>query len=286
MADKNVDDVLGEFSSEDYTVKLVSTIFGIVPGGPPFQFYNSLEGAVQRLAGGDPGVLAKARELANSEDMTKAIWVADKIDMADAGLSIYTGVKNLFSLFGAKGTDKRTFEADPQQATDAAIKAAGLSYMIYKMYPGGIGEKIGMFKSTPAGQELALYYAVAEIALPFTDNLVEAGGNLISKLLNSQKGEMSSKFGSVVGGDALSQAAGVMDQFTGPLGEYVDRAKGHTGTIMEKIKAYMPSAGTIANVADSATGALASGVDMMPVWRFLGGRVVAEACVLRAQKGV
>ena len=208
------------------------------------------------------------------------------LDLADAGLSIYAGVKNLFSLFGSKAEAKHTFESDPQQATDAAIKAAGLSYMIYKMFPGGIGEKIGLFKETRAGQELALYYAVAEIALPFTDNLAEAGGQLVSKLLNNQKGEMSSKFSSVVGADALGQATGVMDQFTAPLGEYVDRAKGHTGPIMEKVKAFIPSAATAMNIADSATGAIASGVDMMPVWRFLGGRVVAEACALRAMKGI
>jgi len=288
MPSKDIEKVLGQFKSDDLTVKLVSTIFGIVPGGPEFVFYNNLEGAVDRIAGGDQAVLEKARELMQTDEMGRAVWVADAIDTADAGISIYTGVKNLFSLFGGGGggEKKATFEADPEQATDAGLKAVALAFMIYKMFPGGIGEKISMFREIPAGNEMGVYYAVAEIALPFTDNLAEAGGNVISKLINSTKGGVDSKVSTVLGGDALSQASGVLGQFTGPLGQYVDQAKGHTGTIMEKIKQYMPSASTVMNVADSATGAAAAGVDLMPVWRFLGARLVAEAAVLRAMKGV
>ena len=287
MAEKSLESVLGEFKSDDYTVKLVSTIFGIVPGGPDFVYYNNLEGAVARVAGGDPSVLEKARVLAASDEMKRAVWVADKLDMADAGLGVYSGVKNLLGLFGGKkGEEKRTFESDPQQATDAALKAAGLAYMIHKMYPGGIGEKIGMFRETPAGQELAIFFAVAEVALPFTDNLVEGGTNLVQKLISSRKGDMDSKFSSVVGSDALKQATGVLDQFTGPLGGYVDQVKGHTGPVAEKVKSFLPSGATMMNVGDSATGLAATGIDLMPVWRFLGGRAVAEACALRAMRGV
>ena len=44
-----------------------------------------------------------------------------------------SGIKNVFSLFGKSDSPKkRTFESDPQQATDAALKAMGLAYMIYK----------------------------------------------------------------------------------------------------------------------------------------------------------
>ena len=288
MADKSLESVLGEFKNDDYTVKLVSTIFGIVPGGPEFVFYNNLEGAVNRVAGGDAAVLEKARVLAATDEMKRAVWVADKLDMADAGLGVYSGVKNLLGIFGGakKGEAKRTFESDPEQATDAALKAAGLAYMIYKMFPGGVGEKISMYRETPAGQELAIFYAVAEIALPFTDNLMEGGANLVQKLMSKQKGDMSSKFSSVVGSDALGQATGVLDQFTGPLGGYVDQVKGHTGPIAEKVKGFLPSAATAMNIGDSVTGVAATGIDLMPVWRFLGGRAVAEACALRAMRGV
>ena len=39
------------------------------------------------------------------------------------------------------------------------------------------------------------------------------------------------------------------------------------------------------NVADSATGAAAGALDALPVWSFLGPRLIAEACAARAIAG-
>ena len=278
-----LDDMLGEFKEDDYTVKVCSTIFSAVPGGPEFQFYNSLEGACDRLnAGGDYDA---AKKISKSEDMEKALWVADAIDKADSVLGVYTGIKNVMALFGKKEEKKSTYEGDPQQATDAAIKALGLAYMIHKMFPGGIGEKIGNFKDLKAGQEIAVYYATAEVALPFADNLAEGGADLVTKITERYKGDMVSKFGGFAGKDAVEQASGVLGQFTSSLDGYVEQAKGHTGPIIDKIKSFLPSAAQALNIADSVTGAAATGVDMMPVWRFLGARAVAEASIVRAQQG-
>ncbi|HPJ38765.1 MAG TPA: hypothetical protein PLT75_09990, partial [Spirochaetota bacterium] len=66
----------------------------------------------------------------------------------------------------------------------------------------------------------------------------------------------------------------------------VDIAKGHTGTVMQSVRSFLPSAATVGNVADSVTGAAATAMDVMPVWRFLGSRLAAEACVIRAVKGI
>lgn len=285
MSDKNLNQILGEFKSDDLTVKFCSGIFSAIPGGPPFVFYNSLQGAAERLAPGNAGILTSALEISSREEMKKALWVADVIDTADAGLSIYAGVKNLLGLFGS-GSRQRTFEADPQQALDCAVKAAAMAYMIHKMFPGGIADQIKLFREIPAGQELATYYAVGEVALPFADNLVEGGANLVSRILDKHRGELTSKVTSVLGMDALNQAQGVLSQFTAPLGTYIDQAKAHTPSIIGKIQRFLPSGGAVANIADSATGALATGLDLMSAWRFLGGRAVAEACVLRAMKGI
>jgi hypothetical protein len=67
-----------------------------------------------------------------------------------------------------------------------------------------------------------------------------------------------------------------------PFGEYVDIAKVHTGSVMAKVREFLPSASTIGNIADSATGAAATAMDVMPVWGFLGSRCAAEACAYRA----
>jgi hypothetical protein len=284
MKMKTLNEVLGAFKQDSHTVRLCDAIFGVVPGAPKFAFYNTLEGAVARVAGGDPAILKAAQDLAASDEMRKALWVTDALDSADAGISIYTGLRNLLILVSGEKKGRRTFEADPGQATDAALKAAGLAYMVYKMFPGSVAEKVKAFRETPAGQELAIYYGVAEIALPFTDNLVESGANVITRLLAAKKDEVAAKFTALGAGEELRQAAGVAEQLAGPLGSCADEAKNHTPTLMEKIKANLPSGATIANVADSSTGMLATAVDLLPVWRFLGGRAVAEACALRAKK--
>lgn len=281
MPEKAINDVLGKFSGNDYTVKLSSTIFGVVPNFPSFQFYNNLEGAASRLNATDEAIIAKARELAEQPDIKSAVWVADAVDKADMGISVVTGVKNLLSLFG--GTRQQsTFEADPQQAIDAVMKAAALSYIIYKTMPGDIGQKVSRFFEIPAGKELTLYYAMAEIALPFTDDLVSGGANLISRLFSRHRGDMNQKFSSVVGGEGMKQAGEVLEKMEKPLGEYIDIAKNHTGSVMSKIRDFLPSASTIGNIADSATGAAATAMDVMPVWGFLGSRFAAEACAYRA----
>jgi len=285
MPEKTIEEVISKFNEGDYTAKLCGAVFGAVPGLQPFQFYNTLEGAAGRIAGGDAAILAKAKEIAATPDVKTAVWVADAVDKADMGISVLTGVKNILSIFGGSKT-RSTFEADPQQAADAVMKAAALSYIIYKIMPGEIGEKITRFRELPAGNELAVYYAMAEVALPFADDLVSGGASLISRLFSRHGGDMNTKFSSVVGGDGMKQAGQVLEKFQGPLGEYVDMAKGNTGTVMAKVRDFLPSAATIGNIADSATGVAATGMDVMPVWSFLGSRLAAEACVYRAQKGI
>ena len=285
MPGKTITEVLEKFNATDYSVKLCEAIFGVIPGMQPFQFYNNIEGAAQRIAGGDTAILDKAREIASTPEVQTAVWVADAIDKADMGISVISGVKNLMSLFGG-AKQASTFEADPQQAADAVMKAAAIAYIIHKLFPGEITAKISHFRELPAGNEIAMFYAMADVALPFADNLVSGGASLISTLFSRHSQEMTQKFGAVVGGDGMKEAGGVLEKFQGPLGEYVDQAKGHTGTVMERIRGFLPSAATVGNVTDSMTGAAATAMDVMPVWRFLGSRLAAEACVSRAVKGV
>ena len=281
---KSVDETLGEFSEGDLSVKIVNGIFGVVPFAPGFDFYNSLEAGVRRHdPSAGPEVIEKAREIAAGEDAAKALWVFGALDTADAGLGVYTGIKNVLSLFGgSSGPAKRTFEADPQQATDAALKATGLAYVIYRLFPGSVAEKVTAFKDLKAGQEAAIYFAVGEVALPFTDNVLEGGGNLINRILDARQTDMAAKFSQFAGAESLTQATEVVGQLSGQLNGYLEQAGQHVNPIMDKVKSYIPTA---MNVGDSVTGAAATGMDMLPIWKFLGGRLVAEACAYRAVNG-
>ena len=92
---------------------------------------------------------------------------------------------------------------------------------------------------------------------------------------------ITDKFGSLAGGGA-AQATEMLNSLSGPLDSYIGVAKDHAGTIADKVKSYLPAA---ANVADSATGAVATGADLLPVWTFLGARLVTEVAAKRAAAG-
>jgi hypothetical protein len=47
------------------------------------------------------------------------------------------------------------------------------------------------------------------------------------------------------------------------------------------VKGLLPGA---MNVFDSVSGAAATGIDLRPVWRFLGSRLIVEACAARASR--
>lgn len=274
-----VDKMLVEFDEDDYTVRLVRALFSVMPFAPDFVYYFNLEGAVRRVNPmADPGLAGRAAQLAQSPEVTQALKVTSAMDSIDKGLGIFTGAKNIYDHV-KKTEGRRTFESDPQQAADAAIKALAMAYMIYNLFPGGVSQKISSFLELPAGKEMLLYYASAEIALPFTDNLVEAGGEAIGKLMNANREEAMNRFRQYSAGTPLDDVSGILDALTGQIAAVAGQVKMYVDPLTAKVNAALPG---IMNAADSVTGAAATGVDLLPAWRFLGGRLAAEACVQRA----
>ncbi len=282
VSENKIDAALVEFKESDATVKVTSMLFSVFPFTPQFEYYFSLNGAVRRVARReDAELFARAKTLANSEDVLKALKVASVVDKADAGLGIYTGLKNAYD--AAKNKDrKRTFEADPQQAADAALKAVALAYMIAALYPGSVTEKVKLFLETPAGQEIAVYYAGIEIALPFTDNLIESSGNWMGGLLDAA-GNQEGRFQEFAGSGPAEQAKQILSSLREHIDSVLLKVKPYLDPLREKVSAIAPTA---LNIADSTTGAVATALDVLPAWRFLGARLAAEACVIRAMKGV
>ena len=282
MPEKNLDEVLSGFTENDYTVKIINTITGQLPGAPEFTFYNDLEGATLRLADGDPSILKRAQEIAEEPNTKQALWVMYAIDKADMGVSVYSGLKGLMSIFS--GRKKLSYESDPEQALDATVKAAAMGYLIHSLFSGGVKDKIKVFQSLPAGREMALYFALCEVTIPFADNVAMGGASLVGKIFSSQKSGMTRKLGGLLGGDKTKNATMMLDAFSEPLGKTVDEVQGHSASLTKKISGFLPSGAALANFVDSGSGLAASGLDAMPVWGFLGGRLVAEACVHRAKE--
>jgi hypothetical protein len=277
---RSLEDVLGPFRAESLTSRLCGALFQNLPGAPPFVFYNDLRGALVRVHGeAADGLAARAASLAGSEPTRRALAVADALDTADAGLAVAAGIGNLFSLFGGASKKRRVFESDSQQAIDAALKLLALAYMTHQLFPGTPQQKLAALAGLPAGREALIYSALAEVALPFADNVVEGGTGLVSQIVRGASGAGADRLGGFVGATGLGEARTMLGAMSGTLESTLRSVGGQIGPVTSRLRAFVPTA---LGAADSVAGVVASGLDAMPVWRFIGGRLAAEACASRA----
>ncbi|MCU0655993.1 MAG: hypothetical protein MUF64_12270 [Polyangiaceae bacterium] len=275
-----INTTLAEYKPEDYTVRMCDALFGVVPFAGPVLPYNSVEGAIQQLyPQASPQVLQRALEIARGEGMQGALKAADMIDKADAGIAMFSGVKGAFNLFF--GDRSQALETDTQQGVDAALKLLGIGYMISKMYPGTIQEKVQTFYTTPAGKHLIVYYTLIEVALPFLDNAVTASGNFVGSLMSRFGGEAANKLSAAVGGQDAAEAQGVIQTMMSWIEGALTSVLPYARTAAEKARAFVPGA---LSMMDKAASVVATGADALPVYRYLGARLAAESSVLLASR--
>src|SRR5688500_8761536 len=118
---RTVEAVLGNFREDDATVRLIWTVFGVVPGGPQLSFYQTLDEARWLVAPDlDDAGFARARARLESRETQQALDVADAIDTGDVGITVLTGVRSAFSFFF--GDKSKALDTDAQQGADAALK--------------------------------------------------------------------------------------------------------------------------------------------------------------------
>lgn len=279
MALPPVDAALAEFKPEDYTVRLVNGVFKVIPHSPTLTPYRALEDAVRTVhPQADAILFAKARQASVQQDVLDVLWMANLLDSGDKGYALFTGLKGAFNLVrGAEGA----METDPQQRNDAVLKGLGIAYMAYNAFPGSLTERVEAFRTTPAGQALLMYYAAVEIALPFADNAVDIGGNFVQQLFAKEGAGQFSRLSSLAGGKSLEGAMGMFTAMTGGVQRVVDTASKYTKPVAEAAKQYAPGA---LSAGDKIAGAVATAADVMPVYRYLGGRLAAEGAAWRALK--
>ena len=276
-----VDAALAEFKPDDYSVRLCGALFGVVPFAGPVLPYTTVEGAIQALyPQASPQVIQRAHELAQGEAIQGALKAVDMIDKADAGIAMYSGVKGAFNLlFGDRG---QALETDTQQGVDAVLKLLGIGYIIAKMYPGSIQERVQTFYTTPAGKHLIVYYALIEVALPFLDNALTASGNFIGSLMSKYGGEATGKLSAAVGSQGAAEAQGVIQTMLSWIEGALTSILPYARTAAEKARQYIPGA---LSMMDKAASVVATGADALPVYRYLGARLAAESAVLLASRG-
>ena len=284
MPRENLDEMMARYRADDYSMKICSTIASVIPKIPPVTFYRFFEDGMRAIAPtATQAQLDQARALAKSEDVEQALWAIDALDTGDKGIAVFTGLKSAYGLFFGGGVaHKNGFESDPQQAADAALKALCLSYVVSKLFTGTIPEKLAQFNRLPAGKHIMCYYAVAELALPFTDNVVSGAGTVMQKLMDRAGKDSATRIAGLVGSQASSEAQGVFQALIGQFNTLAGTVVHHVQPFADKVKTFLPGAMA---ATDKVTGLVATGVDMMPVWGLLGSRLAAEACAYRTIRG-
>ncbi len=277
----DIDQLLGEFAEDDYTPRLCRGIFRVVPFAPPLPHYGSLVEALKILRPeAKRRALDRARELTGTEPLQRALWMAGALDTADTGISLYSGLSSAVKLYRAReGERLDALETDTQQAADAVLKGLGLAFIAYHMFPGSPAERAAAFQESETGRALMLYYAAVEVGLPFADNALLGGGQLLSSLYERYGADKIAELSGVTSEEEAQQAAGMLQQLMAPLEKLVSMAGKYLKPVAEAAVSNLPGA---LDVADKVAGVAATGADAMPVYRYLGARLVAEQAVARA----
>ena len=76
VSDNRIDEALVYFKDDDFTVRMMSTLFSVLPFAPDFRTYYNVEGAVKRLQpDASEAAIAKAQQLALEDDVVSALKV-------------------------------------------------------------------------------------------------------------------------------------------------------------------------------------------------------------------
>ena len=275
---RDVDALLANYKETSVTSRLCRAICRVVPGVPTLVHFQTLEQAVhsQEPQAGRR-VVARARELSEEAGPQAGLWVTNALDTADSGIAVLTGVKTAVAAYKTRSTD--ALDNDSQQAADAVLKALGLAYLVHKLFEGSPVDKVKAFQATDTGKAILAYYATIEVGLPFADNAVKQGAGLVDSLVERWGDADLNKLGSAVQAEDLEGTRTVLDGLLQPLRNAVDTASQHLAPAAAAAQENLPRA---LSAADKVAGVAATGADLLPVYRYLGARLVAEVVAARA----
>lgn len=272
---------LEEFAPTDATPRLVNAVLTAMPGVEPLPPYPGLAAAVAAM-GGTGAQMAGATAHLGNEDIADILWMSALIDTGDRAASVVTGVRSAFKLFTGRGTEgnlSNALETDTQQRNDAVLKALAIAYLAWKSSEGSIPDRVKTFTASPAGQAIIAWYAAIEVALPFADNAAQGGGQLVDKLFSGAPEQMK-RLTSLAGGKDLGGVGQALSALTAPIGKAVDAVRPHLDKVVGSAQKTLPGA---VDASDKVAGILANVADVMPVYRYLGGRLAIESAVLRSR---
>jgi len=278
----DLDQLLGSYSESDYSVRLINGLCAVVPfAESPGTWFTVSDGLKQAHPEAKKAELVRVLALSNEPGPQRALWIFDAIDKADSGIGVVSGVASAYKLYQAKDGDERidALETDSQQAVDAVLKALAIAYAIHRLYTGSVTEKIAQFRASDSGKAMLFYLAAVEVGLPFTDNVLQGGASVMGDLIAKYGPDQQAKLAALTSDAEAEEAMGVLTKLTDSLGTMVEMAGQHLSPIAATVSEYLPKA---MNVGDKAAGVAATGADLLPIYRYLGARLVADECIRRA----
>ncbi len=255
--------VVDSFSASDLSVRVPSGLFSVLPFAPAWTHPGTL--AEQA---GSPRAATLAAEAATAAGPQRALQIFDLLDKADTGIAIFSGLRGAVKAY--KGEDG-AWEVDPQQATDAAVKALGVAWAAYALFDGQVS-RLSEFKS---GRALLAWYVSADLVLPFADNAAEGGVAMFTGIIDKYTPAANEKLAALAGPEA-AKAAGALAAMKDTIGGLAAQATVVAGPMSEWAKNKLPG---VIGTADTVTGAIATALDTLAVYRYLGTALVAEVCV-------
>ncbi len=269
---------LAGFPPTAVTVKVIQAMLSVLPHSPSLPWYAGVDDAATSVFGGVPDdVLERARALLDDRRVDQAMFAARSIDTGDTGLTIVSGVRSALALFlGSKGPSPLL----QQQRADAALKALGLAYLLTRLVPRAPEERVALVESVPAGQEILLYYAAIEIALPFAGEVTAAEGTFVTTLVREQGTAIAGKLLGVVGREGVADAQQMLEHLTGLLDRTVLHVLPHTAALADRLRGLMPPA---LGASGTLSELVATGADALPCYRWLCSRLAVEASLALAK---
>jgi len=271
---------LAQFDSGDMSVRAVSGLLGVLPFAASWSPVLSLDEAAARLDPVlGPRIAARAEALAEAEGPQAALAAFAFLDKGDTGLALFSGLRGAYK--GVRG-ESGALEMDPQQAADAGLKAVGIAWAGWKLFPGSPGDRATQLAGTAAGRALLTWYVAADLVLPFADNLAGGGADALTRLIDEQASANAERLAAVAGPEAAA-ATGVLQGLLGGIRSGLGQAATYAVPLSEWVQSHLP--GALAK-ADALTGVVATAVDTLACYRLVGTSLVAEVCLARAAEEV
>jgi hypothetical protein len=274
---RSLEEALAAHKKGDATVRVVNGFFSVLPFAPSWRYPGTLGDAAIAL---DPALAARvalrADALAREPGPQGALAAFDFLDKGDASIALFSGLRGAMKV--VQGDRAGALEMDPQQAADAGLKAAGLSYATWKLFEGSADDRARGLLATEAGRALLTWYVASDVVLPFADNLVGGGTDLITDLIDTQAAANVERL-AVIAGAEVQETAGMLARLGVTLKSFAGQAATFAAPLSDYAKESLPG---ILATADKVTGVAATGVDALSAYRMLGASLVAEVCLAKA----